>query len=382
MESMLLSGVGGNLFPGFPMSAAVTNVMPNVVSPSTRALAQQQLMATMMVMAAQKNMAMLATTAASNTPEATKPGRRLYLGKLEFEPAPTEESLREFFDTAMKTALTAPTEGTIVTSAYVNKDRHYGFLEFRSLEEASAGMQLDGISYNGHQLQVKRPTEYNAAMFAARIGKIPDMNTATLGLVSTQVPDSLHKVFCGGLPYAVEEGEVKALVSVYGALRAFHMVMGPDGQTKGYCFFEYADPSVTDDAIAGLNGMSLGERTLNVRRAQSRTEMAAANLQASLASQQSRILVLRHMITAQEAQQDEEYSEILEDVREEMNKYGAVDEVIIPRAHPGLGKVIVAFTQQLVAVQAKAQLEGRKFAARSIECEFLSEDKFARRFFY
>ena len=34
-----------------------------------------------------------------------------------------------------------------------------------------------------------------------------------------------------------------------------------------YGFVVYADPSVTDIACAGLNGMRMGERTLTVRRA-------------------------------------------------------------------------------------------------------------------
>ncbi len=34
-----------------------------------------------------------------------------------------------------------------------------------------------------------------------------------------------------------------------------------------YGFVVYMDPSVTDIACAGLNGMRMGERTLTVRRA-------------------------------------------------------------------------------------------------------------------
>jgi hypothetical protein len=34
-----------------------------------------------------------------------------------------------------------------------------------------------------------------------------------------------------------------------------------------YGFVVYMDPSVTDVACAGLNGMRMGERTLTVRRA-------------------------------------------------------------------------------------------------------------------
>lgn len=36
---------------------------------------------------------------------------------------------------------------------------------------------------------------------------------------------------------------------------------------RSYGFVVYLDPSVTDIACAGLNGMRMGERTLTVRRA-------------------------------------------------------------------------------------------------------------------
>ena len=34
-----------------------------------------------------------------------------------------------------------------------------------------------------------------------------------------------------------------------------------------YAFCEYADPQITDTAIAGLNGMALGDKKLIVQRA-------------------------------------------------------------------------------------------------------------------
>lgn len=37
---------------------------------------------------------------------------------------------------------------------------------------------------------------------------------------------------------------------------------------RSYGFVVYQDPAVTDIAIAGLNGLKMGERTLTVRRAE------------------------------------------------------------------------------------------------------------------
>lgn len=39
------------------------------------------------------------------------------------------------------------------------------------------------------------------------------------------------------------------------------------GLSKGYAFFQYKDPSIVDAAVKGLNGMTMGDKTLTVRRA-------------------------------------------------------------------------------------------------------------------
>ena len=77
---------------------------------------------------------------------------------------------------------------------------------------------------------------------------IASINTRTY---STGFDHTAHKVFCGGLPYDLTEREIRELVGAYGPLKAFHLVKDKDSiLSKGYCFYEYADPEVTDVAIA------------------------------------------------------------------------------------------------------------------------------------
>ena len=80
------------------------------------------------------------------------------------------------------------------------------------------------------------------------------------GVVSTVVPDSLQKVFVGGLPNYLNEEKVKELLTWFGQLKAFNLVKdvtSGSGVSKGYAFAEYLDGGVTDQAIAGLNGMQV-----------------------------------------------------------------------------------------------------------------------------
>lgn len=54
----------------------------------------------------------------------------------------------------------------------------------------------------------------------------------------------------------------------FGPLKAFNLVKdGATGLSKGYAFCEYNDPSVTQPAIQGLNGMQLGDKKLIVQLA-------------------------------------------------------------------------------------------------------------------
>lgn len=72
----------------------------------------------------------------------------------------------------------------------------------------------------------------------------------------------------GGLPYHLNEDGCRELLSSFGALKSFDLVKDREtGNSKGYGFVVYMDPSVTDITCAGLNGLRMGDRTLTVRRA-------------------------------------------------------------------------------------------------------------------
>lgn len=76
-------------------------------------------------------------------------------------------------------------------------------------------------------------------------------------------------------------------------------------------------------------------------------------------------------------------TEILEDVREECEKYGKVLELKIPRPSggrsvPGVGKVFVKFEAQESAQKALRALAGRKFADRTVVVTYFGEVNFPR----
>jgi splicing factor U2AF subunit len=82
----------------------------------------------------------------------------------------------------------------------------------------------------------------------------------------------------------------------------------------------------------------------------------------------------------------EEYEDILEDIREECSKFGEVKSLEIPRPVPGvevpgLGKVFIEFTSSSDCQAAQLSLTGRKFSNRVVVTSYFDPDKYHRREF-
>lgn len=201
-------------------------------------------------------------------PQAIKNSRRLYIGGI--TPETTEDELRQLLNSLMmKTgALTSP--GSAIISCKITQEKNYAFVEFRSVEETSNAMALDGVAFKDTYLKIRRPSNYDVST-AIMLGPIqpdPTMDVSTLDICRTVVEDSPHKLFVGGLPCDWTEEQVKELLVPYGSLKSFNLVMDKaTGKSKGYAFCEYAEETITDFVIKSLNQKKLASKTLTVKRA-------------------------------------------------------------------------------------------------------------------
>lgn len=380
--------------------------------------------------------------------QATRQARRLYCGNL--PPSVTDQDLRLFFNQVMQECNPQHAPGDAVLSVYLNVEKKFGFIEFRTMEEAAAGLTLDGIQYRGAAIRLKRPTDYNPSTAPSMNAEVPRLHLEKVGLggampvahahapapvpaapaaaaaaasaavqlpggaISNQVPDGPNKVFMGGLPYQLTESEIMELITPFGKLKSFHLVKDRDtGLSKGYCFFEYVEPSVTDHAISVLNGIPMRNKTLTVRHAQTRSDAAATATGANaaplvglnplmaaashpllgmgsaalgqLAAPPTRILVLNSMVLPSELVDDAEYQDIFEDIHSECSKYGHVRMLIIPRPSvdgspvDGLGKCYIEFDTVEQSQKARAAVEFKQFSGRTVLAEFWPEEKWAHR---
>ncbi|XP_022162641.1 splicing factor U2AF 50 kDa subunit-like isoform X2 [Myzus persicae] len=335
----------------------------------------------------------------------TRQARRLYVGNIPF--GVTEDEMMEFFNQQMHLSGLAQAAGNPVLACQINLDKNFAFLEFRSIDETTQAMAFDGINFKGQSLKIRRPHDYQPTPGMTESNPVTNYNSGmTLDMMKYDsssfglgtVPDSPHKIFIGGLPAYLNDEQVKELLTSFGQLKAFNLVKdAATGLSKGYAFCEYADVVMTDQAIAGLNGMQLGEKKLIVQRASIGAKnpglgQVPVTIQVpgltvvGTAGPPTEVLCLLNMVTPDELKDEEEYEDILEDIREECNKYGVVRSLEIPRPIegidvPGCGKVFIEFNAIVDCQKAQQALAGRKFNNRVVVTSFMEPDKYHRREF-
>lgn len=321
-------------------------------------------------------------TALPQGAQMTMQARRLYCGNLPF--GITEDLMIDFFNAKMRESDIAKQPGNPVLACQINLEKNFAFLEFRSVDETTLAMAFDGIILQGQALKIRRPKDYQP------IPGLTEMQATHIpGVVSTVVPDTINKVFIGGLPNYLNEDQVKELLSTFGELRAFNLVKdSATGLSKGYAFCEYVDIGITDVSIAGMNGMQLGDKKLVVQRASvgSKTMPAQLTIPGFDMSREitaTNVLCLMNMVSPEELMDDEDYDEIFDDIREECSKYGRIRSLQLPRPNqefqvPGIGKIFIEYATPSEAKSASEALAGRKFANRVVVTSYYDPELYYR----
>lgn len=355
-------------------------------------------------------------------PHQSRQARRLYIGNL---PASlSDQQLAEFVNTTLCNAgSTKDNNPHPVIAVQMNREKNFAFVEFSCPEDANAGMGFDGVTLQGHALKVRRPKDYKD--LAGHGSPSSVQSSGMPNVISTNVQEGPNKIFIGGLPAYLNEEQVKELLASFGQLRSFNLVKDSvNGNSKGFAFFEYADPNITDRACQGLNGMKLGEKTILVQRAtigarhhqpnpnatsilNNPTSMHFLNLGMPIAAAcaligvnindpgvPTRIVQLMNAVSPEDVTEDADYAVVLEDLREEAKKYGTVISMYIPRPPPkneqdenkiqvwwSVGSVFIEYKRKEEAVKAEQQIAGKRFNGRTIVTGFFPEERYERKDF-
>jgi RNA recognition motif-containing protein len=89
--------------------------------------------------------------------------------------------------------------------------------------------------------------------------------------VSLSFQESLvmgNKLYVGNLPYTVRDDDLQQAFGAFGQVNSAKVMMERDtGRSKGFGFVEMGSDSEAQSAIQGMNGQSLGGRSLVVNEA-------------------------------------------------------------------------------------------------------------------
>ena len=77
-----------------------------------------------------------------------------------------------------------------------------------------------------------------------------------------------NKLYVGNLPYTVRDGDLEQSFGEFGSVTSAKVMMERDtGRSKGFGFVEMGSDAEAQAAIEGLNGQSLGGRSITVNEA-------------------------------------------------------------------------------------------------------------------
>eukprot|EP00741_Cyanophora_paradoxa_P025541 tig00000383_g24647.t1 len=258
----------------------------------------------------------------AQNPQATDIQRRkIYVGNLPVGVGLKDVNLADFFNQALQTAGLASGLAPPVLSVWMSSEGKFAFVEFRSPKDAENALMLDGAIFHGRPLRIQRPADLPNPKFGG-------------GMMSASVFPNM------------------AVNAQLAALGGGGFGMAPGGGT--------AFPIPIASAPGGVPG---GVYTLKA----------------------TRILVLSNMVALEDLKDDEGYEEIRDDVKDECEKFGTVENVFIPRPDPenasvkGLGRIFVTFANADEATAASKSLAGRKFAGRVVLATFIEESDFEKR---
>jgi len=343
--------------------------------------------------------------------------RELYIGNLP-EGVP-EAQLASFLNAAILQAELNTQPGMPITAVRCNG--RFAFAEFRSAEEASNAMNLNGIVIVGHGLNVGRPSAYQGPatqhirweqLMAEKIKQNPELRDTAIGMPGPGAIVSGGGHACAGDPATkiareLYIGNMPETVNEIGLVQFFNEEMTKNGMTDTsmpgfpcvvaringrFAFVEFRSVPETDKALL-LNGCMYNGCSLRVGRPRAyQPPGVAAAAAAGLGGlplvglapgeKPTECIQMANMVTPEELADDEEYTDIVEDIRGEMGKYGEVAGMEVPRpptegeAPESIGIIYVKYTEVGAAIKAQMELEGRTFGGQNVACSFYPVDKY------
>ncbi|KAK9808981.1 hypothetical protein WJX72_007369 [[Myrmecia] bisecta] len=266
--------------------------------------------------------------AASAVAAASKTQREVYVGNL-VAGLVTEDALRQLFNSTMAAAFPDKIIPGLdaVVSVSMHSEGRYAFVELRNPEMATAALQLSNqVSLLGQPISVGRPSGYVDPSKAQEAAA-----AAAAALAAFQAGD--HSA-------AMQQKMADLGVAV-------PAIPAP----------QVPNPQLPAGSVGGI-GTLIGATTC---------------------------LSVDGMVNAEVLMDNDEYKEVIEDLKEECGKYGSVWRVVVPRppdpstarmvyGSNNYGKAFVQFADVQGASKAKDAIHGRLFAGSTVLVSFVAPE--------
>jgi splicing factor U2AF subunit len=352
------------IFPPPGNVAKLTSFVPPVLDPA---------LASMVAMLSGGD-ADSAITALLPSSGGSKSHRRLYVAG--FPAEATEDEIARFLSKTI--ASVGSSSADAVLGVQISHDRNYAFVDFRTPEDATTLVGFDGLHWKDgvSSIRIRRPREYNESGETTGTVSAGVLSSISLFMAETD------KIALVGLPKALREEHVRAMLDCFGELRSCVLLCEPSGVSTGIAVFEYRDEHLGQRVCDELNGLMMGQATaLSLRPVTEVAEdepellriLSCFNLAISVASgEPTSVLQLLNMVAEDGPDLQDDYDELRQDILQEASKYGTVQTLEIPRPsgdgtlQPGVGKVFVEFASEHEAQAALEALSGRLFADRTV----------------
>ncbi|KRX06402.1 hypothetical protein PPERSA_05015 [Pseudocohnilembus persalinus] len=359
---------------------------------------------------------------------------RVYVGNI--PDSVDQKQIETFISDSLKLCGGCLDPGVPIFSGKLNMAKKFIFLTMRSIEEASALLELDGLIYQGKSLRIRRPTDYatNKKVIGMREVPILDLTKIQIQKISTQVENTPDKLWITNIPEQYNEQQIIDILQQFGQLKSFHLAADKvTNQSKGFAFCEFQNTQQTDYCIQQMNGKILEGRAIQIKRSINNDQISAMdgnsidydkytenfiltykeqflglnnqfnmlNNQKSQQQQQQQpttlynydklkqmsqnstaIIRVSNIIDKEQIEQEKEYKAVFEDIKQQFQKVGQINQIIIPRIKDGyeadgIGNIYIEYIDEGHAQIAKFAIEDMEFDNKKVQIEFYDARKFA-----
>ncbi|EMC99136.1 hypothetical protein BAUCODRAFT_120428 [Baudoinia panamericana UAMH 10762] len=172
----------------------------------------------------------------------------------------TFSPLSGFLSARVKTKTDAKKPGQILSMGF-------GFLEFRTAQQAQAALQaMDGYTLDGHRLQIRASHKGADAAEERRHADAAKRGTKT-------------KIIIKNLPFEATKKDVRALFGAFGQLRSVRVPKKMDRAARGFAFADFTTPKEAESAMEALRNTHLLGRRLVLDFAEGDAEDAEAEIE-------------------------------------------------------------------------------------------------------